>query len=82
MLATRPPLATARFPRRPWRPARRLCRLWRVPQAAAGVPLHRDVGVFPLQLVERGQQLVAFAGAKRGRSVVDEDGPVGVARGH
>src|SRR6185436_14214204 len=56
--------------------------LARSPQLAAREPLHRDVRVFSLELVERGEQLVALARAKCGRRAVGQDRPVGVARRH
>jgi Uma2 family endonuclease len=57
-------------------------RLARLPQLAAREPAHGDVGVLALQLHERRLQLLALAGAKRRRLVVDQDSPVRVARRH
>jgi hypothetical protein len=54
----------------------------RFPQPSAREPLHDDVRVLPLQLVKRREQLFALARAKSRRLLIDEDGPVRVARGH
>jgi hypothetical protein len=56
--------------------------LLRLPQPAASEPLHLGVRVLALQLVERRQQFFLLTRAKRRRFVVDEDGPVRVARRH
>ncbi|MCC7416216.1 MAG: hypothetical protein IT176_03675 [Acidobacteria bacterium] len=56
--------------------------LRRVPQPPARKPLHRGVRVLALELVQRGQQLLPLARAERGRPVVDQDGPEGVAWRH
>ncbi len=56
--------------------------LLRLPQPAACEPLHLGVRVLALQLVERRQQFFLLPRAKRRRLVVDEDGPVRVARRH
>src|SRR6267142_796994 len=54
----------------------------RLPQPAARKPLHHDVRVLALQLVERRQQFLALARAEGRRLVVDQNRPVRMARGH
>ena len=64
---------------------RALCRLGllgRVPQFSAGEPLHHDVGVLPPELMKRGQKLLPLARPEGSRLLIDQDGPVRVARRH
>src|SRR5581483_933353 len=82
VFAARPPLACAMLAGRTRTSLRIACFLGAVPQAFAREPLEHDVRVRPLQLMERRQELLFFAGAKRGRLVVDQNRPVGVARRH
>ena len=56
--------------------------LARFPQLAAGEPLHRDVLVLSLELVQGGEELFALARTKCRRCAVDQDRPVGIARRH
>ena len=81
MQSAGPPLTTASF----LQLRRALCRLFglgRVPDAAAGEPLHHDVAVLPAQLVERRQQFFPFARPEGRWLLIDEDRPVCVARRH
>jgi hypothetical protein len=54
----------------------------RRPQPATPEPHQGDVGMFRLQLLERGQQLLAVLRAERGRLAFQDDGPVDESRGH
>ena len=83
VLAARPPRRPALFDsrRRP-APARLRRGLGRVPQLSAGKPLQHHIGILAFELVERRQQIRRVARAKGGRSVVDQEGPVGKARWH
>ena len=56
--------------------------LARVPEPSAGEPLHLRVRVRALELIQRWQELVCFARAKRGRGAVDQDRPVCEAGRH
>jgi len=82
VFAARPPIAAALFASRLRRALRGLRLLRRFPQPSAREPLHHDIGVLPLQLVKRRQELFALARAKGRGHLIDEDGPVRVARGH
>jgi hypothetical protein len=53
-----------------------------IPEPAAREVAHHDVAVLARQLIEGRQQFLAFMRAKRRRLPVDENGPIGVARGH
>ena len=53
-----------------------------VEELPAFEPLHDGGGVFLAQAVECGQEFFGIVGAERSRLVVDEDGPIRVARGH
>ena len=77
MGAARTPVAIAKLIRGFGLPPGRLLGFARLPQAPAREPLQGDDGVLARQLIERRQELVSFEGPKRGRLVVDEDGPVG-----
>ncbi len=79
MVPSRPPFRRAFDPRHP---GRELLLLRRIPQLAAREPLQHDMLVRAAELIRRREQLVSVAGAKRRRSVVDEDGPVCVPRWH
>jgi len=78
----RSPVAAPLFERRLRGALRGLRLRGRFPQAPAREPLHHDIGILPLQLMERRQKLFALARAKGRGFLIDEDGPVRVARGH
>jgi hypothetical protein len=54
----------------------------RLPQLAAGKPLHLDVGVFGGELLEGRLQLLGRVGPERCRFALENDRPVDVARWH
>src|SRR2546425_1139659 len=68
----------AHIPRAP----RRTLGIRRFPQLPAREPLQPHILVRALQLIERGQQLLMIARAKRGRLAVDQNRPVRKARRH
>jgi hypothetical protein len=82
VFAAWPPVATPLFERWLRRALRGPRRLGRLPQASAREPLHHDVDAFSAQLMKRRQKLLALARAKGRRLLVNENRPVGVARGH
>ena len=82
VFAARPPVTAPLLERRFRRTLSGLRRLRRLPQPPARKPFHDNVGVLSAQLIERRQELFALARAKGRRLLVDEDGPVRVARRH
>ena len=82
MQAAGSPVAATLFARRLRGALRRAFGFRRLPQTSARKPFHHDVAARPPKLIERGQQLLAIAGAKRRRRLIDEDGPIGEARWH
>lgn len=82
MLAARAPLTTAAVvaPRVPLtlglRPTRLTRLLRRIPHPSVGEPLQDDIGVGATELLHCRQQIRLLLRTKRGRRVVDENGPV------
>ena len=57
-------------------------RIWRLPESPARKPFHHDVLVGAAELMEGRQQVFLSFRAKRSRLLIDEDGPIHVARRH
>ncbi len=80
--AARSPPRRATFAQLALVPPRPVSLLRRVPQLALGEVAKGDIAVLAPQLVEGGQQLVTFLCTERGRSAVNQNRPVCVARRH
>jgi hypothetical protein len=82
MRSARTPVASALLARRVTRRACEPFFFLRVPQLAARKPFQHRIGMSRLQLLQRRQQFLFRAGAKRGWLALENDRPVRVAWRH